>query len=315
VAETAIRAVEDKGDVATLDRIFRLIQSPFEEHDGDEAFAAPPPPETAAGFAPPGTVRWTRTAQLGGSFTSGSFKQGQLDPTIPGLPGAVLKWPGNQYTAQGNLTLVRATNMGVAFLDTSLTYAVYDPFGKQADLPKASVGYNFRFKEKTRMYGVTKYTYYEDQVKHVDYSNQLLFGLGFRAMETKRVKLDLVPGLTVIKEKKGTRFDGNLLAGYGGLESLTFSPNPYSSIEHRETFYQTFNDTSYYGLESYLGFKGFLSKNMGVTIGFTNIIDNAIAGSITQIPANALFAGQPAFGVFANNRVQTLITAGILIKF
>ncbi len=44
VAETAIRAVEDKGDVSVLDRIFRIMQTPFEEHDGDEAFAAPPPP-------------------------------------------------------------------------------------------------------------------------------------------------------------------------------------------------------------------------------------------------------------------------------
>jgi uncharacterized protein YdiU (UPF0061 family) len=45
VAETAIRAVEDRGDIATLDRIFKLVQAPFEKHDGDEAFAAPPPPE------------------------------------------------------------------------------------------------------------------------------------------------------------------------------------------------------------------------------------------------------------------------------
>jgi uncharacterized protein YdiU (UPF0061 family) len=45
VAETAIRAVEDQSDVATLDRIFKIVQSPFESHDGDEAFAAPPPPE------------------------------------------------------------------------------------------------------------------------------------------------------------------------------------------------------------------------------------------------------------------------------
>ncbi len=45
VAETAIRAVEDRNDIAALDRIFRLVQSPFEKHDGDEAFAAPPPPE------------------------------------------------------------------------------------------------------------------------------------------------------------------------------------------------------------------------------------------------------------------------------
>jgi uncharacterized protein YdiU (UPF0061 family) len=45
VAETAIRAVEDRGDVAPLDRILRIMQSPFEKHDGGEAFAAPPPPE------------------------------------------------------------------------------------------------------------------------------------------------------------------------------------------------------------------------------------------------------------------------------
>ena len=35
------------GDIATLDRIFKLLQSPFEKHDGDEAFAAPPPPRCA----------------------------------------------------------------------------------------------------------------------------------------------------------------------------------------------------------------------------------------------------------------------------
>jgi uncharacterized protein YdiU (UPF0061 family) len=43
VAETAIRAVEDRNDIATLDRIFRILQSPFEEHGGD--LAAPPPPD------------------------------------------------------------------------------------------------------------------------------------------------------------------------------------------------------------------------------------------------------------------------------
>jgi uncharacterized protein YdiU (UPF0061 family) len=43
VAETAIRAVEDRGDIATLDRIFRLLQTPFDEHPDDAGFAAPPP--------------------------------------------------------------------------------------------------------------------------------------------------------------------------------------------------------------------------------------------------------------------------------
>ncbi len=44
VAETAIRAVEDHGDVATLDRIFRLVTQPFDAHgEADEPFALGPP--------------------------------------------------------------------------------------------------------------------------------------------------------------------------------------------------------------------------------------------------------------------------------
>jgi uncharacterized protein YdiU (UPF0061 family) len=43
VAETAIRAVQDRGDVATLDRIFTLLQTPYDEHPEMEEFAAPPP--------------------------------------------------------------------------------------------------------------------------------------------------------------------------------------------------------------------------------------------------------------------------------
>ena len=45
VAETAIRAVEDRGDKSALDRILKLVQSPFSAHPGEEAFAEPPGPE------------------------------------------------------------------------------------------------------------------------------------------------------------------------------------------------------------------------------------------------------------------------------
>jgi uncharacterized protein YdiU (UPF0061 family) len=42
VAEIAIRAVEDKGDSGPLDRILRLMQSPYDEHPGEDAFSQPP---------------------------------------------------------------------------------------------------------------------------------------------------------------------------------------------------------------------------------------------------------------------------------
>ena len=45
VAETAIRAVEDRGDTGPLDRILRLVQSPYDEHAGEDALAMPPAPE------------------------------------------------------------------------------------------------------------------------------------------------------------------------------------------------------------------------------------------------------------------------------
>jgi uncharacterized protein YdiU (UPF0061 family) len=45
VAEVAIRAVEDRDDTGPLDRILTLLQSPYDQHGGEEAFAAPPAAE------------------------------------------------------------------------------------------------------------------------------------------------------------------------------------------------------------------------------------------------------------------------------
>jgi uncharacterized protein YdiU (UPF0061 family) len=45
VAETAIRAVEDRGDSAPLDLILRLVQSPYEPHPGAGSLDQPPAPE------------------------------------------------------------------------------------------------------------------------------------------------------------------------------------------------------------------------------------------------------------------------------
>lgn len=45
VAETAIRAVEDEGDLNTLDDIFRVVTTPFDEHAEFEKYATAPPAE------------------------------------------------------------------------------------------------------------------------------------------------------------------------------------------------------------------------------------------------------------------------------
>ena len=45
VAETVIRAAEDHGDLAPLEQVFCLLQSPYDENPEAEAFASPPPPD------------------------------------------------------------------------------------------------------------------------------------------------------------------------------------------------------------------------------------------------------------------------------
>jgi hypothetical protein len=283
---------------------------------GPQAAGANQPPSNATGaFSESGRVIWTRFITLGGSFTSAPFEQGELDPTLPGLTGKVLRLPGKQYAVQGQATLVRAASLGVFFVDASLTYAEYDPFGKQADLPKVSTGYNFRLKSGQRLYGVTRYTFFKDRVRQVDYSNQALFGLGIHAVSTPKVKLEVVPGLALIREKKGTPLDDTWQGGWGFLQQLTFSPNQFAQIEQREMYYQLFDDSSYRGLESYIGFKGMLSKQLGIQFGLSHIYDNAIAQRPTPIPANALFPGQPAFSVLANSKSQVFMTGGMLLRF
>lgn len=291
-------------DPATVTAAFQAAQT------------APAPTANVSGFAPPGKVVWTRLIVFGGSYTSAPFEQGIINPALPTFTGASLKLPGNNYSAQGQATFVRATNLGIAFAEASLTYAVAEPLGKVADLPKVSFGYNFRFKDSERLYGVTRYTYYEDQVRKIAYSNQALFGLGIRAVNSKTVKLDLVPGLAAIREKKGTPFDDEWLAGFGGLEQLTVSPNQFSQIEQREIYYEAFQDSSYYGLESYVGFKGLLSKKFGLNVGFSDVYDNVIAQRVTFIvPAGTLFPGQPPLPLYLSNKNQVLLTFGVFIKF
>ncbi|MEM6650490.1 MAG: protein adenylyltransferase SelO family protein, partial [Pseudomonadota bacterium] len=46
VAEKAIRALEDEGDVSVLNEVFSLITDPYQE-EGNKAYAAPPPPTMA----------------------------------------------------------------------------------------------------------------------------------------------------------------------------------------------------------------------------------------------------------------------------
>ena len=119
----------------------------------------PPPasvPESGVSFfAPAGQVRWVKTLDVQGSFNSAIFEQG---PVI-GVPatGASLGLPGLQYTLVGALTVVRATDRHLAYLNGSFQKAVVEPTGTVSDMPKISLGYSFRRKDRDRYFYTAMY--------------------------------------------------------------------------------------------------------------------------------------------------------------
>jgi hypothetical protein len=291
-----------------------IVAAAFQAH-AQAPGPIPAPTLNTSTFQEGGKVVWSRVVTLGGNYSSSSYKQGVIDPAFPDATGEALKLPGSNYVLQGQATIVRSASRGISFLDASYNYVVFEPAGKQADVPRVSVGYNFKVGDGKKFYGVSRYSWSKDKIRQVDYSNQAIFGLGIHTVDTPRIKLDLIPGGTVIREKKGTRFDGKWEGGFGFLEQLTLNVSQAAQIEQRTNYYQLFADSSYRALETYVGYKAMLSKQLGVQFGLNHLYDSAIAQRATKVAPDTLFPGQPALSVFVNNKTQVLMTFGVMARF
>jgi hypothetical protein len=274
--------------------------------------APPPMPDTGVSFfAPAGQVRWTRTMMFGGSYSSPIFEQGAVRTNMPEvqLTGESLKLPGTQYTVQGQLSIIRSSDAHMAYFNASYIRMIVEPLGKQTEVPKISVGYSFRNSQQDRYFYTSLFEWYTDKVRNIEVSNQAFVGVGFHAVRTPKVKLDLVPLVGVLHEEKGTRFDNKLLGGFGGMWQLTYSPSPVVQIEHRENFHAAFNDFEYRGLESYLGFKGMIGKRLALSVGVTHTFDASLGEAVLTTPT------APGLRVFANKEHVLRATTGIQVTF
>jgi hypothetical protein len=282
-----------------------------------QSAAAGPPPAVAGGgsFAEHGKITWTRMMATTGFYMTPPYVLGQLDPRFPALTGKALKLPGEIIQVQSQLSVQRATERDLWFLEGSDSYTFADSIGKQVDNPVISVGDNFRFSSSERIYGVTRYTYSRDGVRQIKFANQTLLGVGFKVAAGHKLNMDLIPALALQYDKKGTPFDDRLLTGGGAMEILTWAVRPFAQVDQRVLAYGTFNESQYYGVDASVAFKGMITKVIGLTIGVSYTLDNAISLRPTPIPANALFAGQPPFNVFANQRSQAIVNSGLLVKF
>lgn len=277
---------------------------------------APAPPPSALGtFAPAGKVVWTRTLGATGSYLTAPYVQGELDPRFPGVTGKLLRLTGKIYNMQSQLSLYRTSDRDIVSFDATMSYAFADNVGEQADNPRLSLGYNRRLGKVDRLYGLARHTWLRDGVRKIDYSNQTILGVGIKAINKPKVKLDLVPALALQYDKKGTPFDSELLIGGGAMEVFEVMVGPLAQISQRLTVYRAANESRYYGIESSLGFKGMVTKAIGFNITWSYSLDNSLGLSASPIPANTLFPGQPVVYVLANKRSQSNLSSGLLIRF
>jgi hypothetical protein len=278
--------------------------------------SAPAPPPSALGvFAPDGKIVWTKMLGATGYYLSAPYKQGVLNPQYPSLTGEALKLQGAMYQYQAQLSIYRTSDKDIMSLDASSAYAFADNVGEQQDNPRVSVGYNRKMTKGDRYYGLARYTWYRDGIKKIDYSNQGIVGVGIKTINTPKVKLDLVPALSFQYDQKGTPFDNELLFGGGAMEVFQVMVGPFSMFEQKLTYYRAFNEREYYGLESTLGFKGMVTKSIGFNISWMYSLDNALGMRVSTLPANSLFPGSPEISALTNERAQSYITSGLLIRF
>lgn len=281
-----------------------------------QAPAAPAPPASNLGvFAPDGKIVWTRMVGATGYYLSSPYKQGQLDPRYPGLTGEALRLQGAMYQYQAQLSLYRTSDRDIVSFDASSAYAFADNVGEQQDNPRVSIGYNRKLRKSDTLYGLARYTWFRDGIKKIDYSNQGILGVGIKTINTPKVKLDLVPALSFQYDQKGTPFDNEFLFGGGAMEVFQVMLGPVSMFEQKLTYYRAFNEGQYYGLESTLGFKGMVTKSIGFNISWMYSLDNSLGLRVSTLPANSLFPGSPAISALANERAQSYITSGLLIRF
>jgi hypothetical protein len=277
--------------------------------------AAPPPAPPVpgmGGFVGSGQTFWVKSLTIGGSFNTAPFKQGALDPNIPGLTGAALQAPGEMKALQTSLSILRATNLRSLNIEAGYTYAVQEPLGKVADQPRFSVDFDFRQKDGQRYFFLTRYAWMKDVIKGITHSHEAQAGIGALVVDQPKFKLGVVPVLGVMHAHKGlAEFDDRLLGGFGGIQKTIITPNPYVHIEQNLSYQQAFNDTAFRVIQGSVAVKGQVNKHLAVQFNITHKDDNVLAQAVKAVAV----PGVGTVNVRINEKSQTTMTGGIQITF
>lgn len=245
---------------------------------------------------------WTNSFSVGGSYNSALFEQGQLQNAPPGVTGAALKLPGRTYGVQASLSFMRTTQTDAHSLDFAQTLSDSEPNGRIADNFSGVFAWNHKLTERT--YTASRSSYTIDNVKNIDYSAIQLFGYGYKVVNTLQAKFDVIPGILLMREKKGNQYDGETIVGAGFAESFFYYFNPYAAFEQKMLYRRSIKDSDLYVFDAYIGFKGMLSANLGLTVGVSYVYDNTLG----PLPAPYSF-------IIAQKKDLIQTTYGLQYKF
>ena len=251
-------------------------------------------------------AKWVRSITFGGTYVSPPFIQGQILGTPPGTTGAGLGLTGRVLGVQAKASLMRLAANDIHSLDLNYAYTDYEPNGTQTDNYSGVFAWNHKIND--RYYTVSRSSYSVDQVKNIDYSAVQMFGVGYKLIDSVQTKLDIVPGLVAQQEVKGNAYDGDLLIGAGFLENFVYYFSESAMFEQRMLYRQAFKENDLYVFDAYVGFKGQLTPQLGLSVGVTYIYDNSLG------PVTFPFGGTTVT-IQAQEKDQLTFTSGIEFKF
>lgn len=232
---------------------------------------------------------WSAKLSAGGNYTSATFKQGELVPGS-GVTGESLKLPGRQIGVQVSATVTYSTPKYTTSLEGKLLYLDIQPLGRQAESYLGALSLLYRLGGP--YFAASRTSLFRDDVKNIDYSFLQLLGVGRLLLDRPATKLDFTPGVLLLVEGKGLETDGDPLFGVGAMENFSHAFNPFVLVEQRLLFHSALTHLDFTGVNAYVGFKGKLSRRLGVQFGVTVAYDRSLAKVPLPMAPMPIFANE-----------------------
>ncbi len=272
-----------------------------------------PPSPTEAAAAAPAKAFWKRIISVNGSYTSAAYNQGPIKGAPAGFPtGAQAGLQGRQSTLNMSGTLIGATPYQSFSLTGSYGYANYQPAGTVLNNHAIDGTYTYVLSPKD--YLLTRGDYKVDKPAGVDYSYEQVFGFGHKLIDTDRTHLDLIPGVSFLKEERGTIWDHKWIFSGGFLEHLDYAFNDKVSLEQRFKYRVGFEHTQIWAIDSYLGIKAAITEHISFTTGATYTYDNTL-GPVPPALVTAFLAQGLPLSLIRQlepaNKGELLISSGL----